>query len=42
MLLYVRDDLKAHEVENEECKCEALMVSIKILGVGNLIVGVCY
>lgn len=42
MLLYVRDDLKAHEVENEESKCEALMVSIKILGVGNLIVGVCY
>jgi hypothetical protein len=42
VLLYVRDDLKAHEIENEESKCEALMVSIKILGVGNLIVGVCY
>jgi len=42
VLLYVREDLKVHEIDHGESNCEALFVSIKILGLGNLIVGVCY
>ena len=42
VLLYVRDDLIAHEVEYEEYNCEAIFVSINILGVGKLVIGLCY
>ena len=34
VLLYVRDDLIAHEIEYEKYNCEAIFVSINILGVG--------
>ena len=42
VLLYVRNDLKAVEMNSSEHECESLFVCIKILGLGNLIVGVCY
>ncbi len=42
VLLYVRNDLNAIEIDDREHKCESIFVCIKILGLGNLIVGVCY
>ena len=41
VLLYVRDDSIAHEIEYEEYNCEAIFVSINILGVGKLVIGLC-
>ena len=38
VLLYVRDNLIAHEIEYEEYNCEAIFVSINILGVGKLVI----
>ena len=41
-MLYVQDDLIAHEIEYEEYSCEAIFVSSNILGVGKLVNGLCY
>ena len=42
VLLYIRKDLVAHELDNDEGKCEAIFVNLNIVGFGNLIMAVCY
>ncbi len=42
VLLYVIDEIVVYELENEENNCEALFVSLRIEGKGELIIGVCY
>jgi ribonucleases P/MRP protein subunit RPP40 len=42
VLLYVREDLIAHELENDDSKVEVLVVNLKVVGFGNLVMAVCY
>ena len=40
VLLFVREDLIAHEVEYDESDCETIFININIVGCGNLVVRV--